>query len=114
MFINILQKFNYINNIIDMTSTVRSNINLDEQNNLHLVINKIEKRLFELLDAWQVQEIIPTAQLEPNKIRVIETRPANDIRPPGTIIEVCRKGYQRGEQIIRPVDVITSKFTSGS
>lgn len=42
--------------IIDMTSAVRANINLDEQNNLHLVINKIEKRLFELLDAYKYRK----------------------------------------------------------
>lgn len=46
-------------------------------------------------------------RIETGKTRVLETRNASGDTPTGTIVEVCRKGYQRGDKIIRPVDVIT-------
>ena len=48
-------------------------------------------------------------ELKPGKTRVLETREASGEIPAGTIIEICRKGYQRGNKIIRPADVITAK-----
>ncbi len=73
------------------------------------IINKIEKRLVEMLTHNQVQEIIVSdGRIEAGKTRVIETRPASTEIPAGTIIQICRKGYQRGDNVIRPTDVITA------
>ena len=96
--------------ILDMIDTVQSKITVD---GAPLVIKKIEKRLNEILRRWQVQEInLSDGRVEAGKTRVLETRQTTDETPTGTIIEVCRKGYQRGEKTIRTADVITSEHTS--
>jgi len=90
--------------IIDILDLITANSYTDKQ----IIINKIEKRLLDLLRRWQVQEIIfKDGKIEVGKARVMETRSAVDM-PTGTILEVCRKGYQRGAKTIRSADVITS------
>jgi molecular chaperone GrpE (heat shock protein) len=57
-----------------------------------------------------VQELIFTnGRIEAGKTRVLEARKVSGEIPTGTIINVCRKGYQRGDKIIRPADVITAE-----
>lgn len=74
-----------------------------------VITQKIEKRLLELFKRWQVQEIVfKEDQVETGKARVLETRPVSSDIAPGTIIEICRAGYQRGSKTIRPADVITA------
>lgn len=41
-------------------------------------------------------------RVEVGKTRVLETRQISEGTPSGTILEVCRKGYQRGNKVIRP------------
>jgi molecular chaperone GrpE len=96
--------------ILDMIATVKLNIDLDGEANsdAYLIIKKIERRITDILRRLQVQEIIFTdSRIEAGKARVLETRRVSEATPTGTIIEVCRKGYQRGDKIIRPADVIT-------
>ena len=95
--------------ILDMITTVEPNIGLDDGTNAQLVIRKIEKRLIDVLRHLQVQEIVfKDYQIETDKIRVLATRPVSGDLPAGTIIEVCRKGYQRNGKTIRPADVIST------
>ena len=90
--------------ILDLIDTVRSNM-VEGETNYKLIINKIEKRLIAILDFLRVEEITFN-QLEQGKTRVIDTRKSSaDV---GTIIEVCRKGYQRNGKAIRLADVITA------
>ena len=93
--------------ILDMIDTIKANVTLSES---PIIIKKIEKRLTDILRRWQVQEIDTThGRVEAGKTRVIETRQASNETPAGMIIEVCRKGYQRNNKIIRPSDVITAQ-----
>ena len=98
--------------ILDMIEWSRKNRDLsgDADPNVPLIIKKIEKRLFEMICCWQVQEIrLEDGKIEPGKVRVLETRKSSSKEiSTGSIIEVCRKGYQRGNKIIRPADVITA------
>ena len=98
--------------ILDMIDTVKLNMDLDNEanSNAYLIINKIAKRITDVLIRLQVQEIAFTDnRIEAGKARVLETRKVLKETPAGTIIEVCRKGYQRGNKIIRPADVITAE-----
>jgi molecular chaperone GrpE (heat shock protein) len=97
--------------VLDLIGTAKSNLGLDDEVNSNglLIIKKIEKRLADILKRWQVQEILFKNNLiEAGKARVLETRKVLEDVPTGTIIEVCRKGYQRGDKTIRPADVITA------
>ena len=98
--------------ILDMIelSSKNRDVSGDMNPNAPLVIKKIEKRLLELIRCWQVQEIrFEDGKIEPGKVRVLETRKISSSEiSTGSIIEVCRKGYQRGNKIIRPADVITA------
>lgn len=97
--------------ILDMIETAKLNMILDGEinSNAQIIINKIEKRLLGVLQCWQVQEItLKNGQIEAGKIRVLETQKASVETPKGSIVVVCRKGYQRVDKIIRPADVITA------
>lgn len=98
--------------ILDMINTVQSKVAVNEENphsTTPLIIKKIEKRLTDILRYWQVQEInVTEGRIEAGKTRVLETRKAADETSSGMILEICRKGYQRDDKIIRPADVITS------
>jgi molecular chaperone GrpE (heat shock protein) len=98
--------------ILDMINMAKLNMDLDceANSNAQLIIKKIEKRITDVLRRLQVQEIIFTdGRIAAGKARVLETRKVSGETPTGTIIEVCRKGYQRGDKIIRPADVITAE-----
>lgn len=96
--------------ILDLIELILIRENIEDNSNFRVVIKKIEKRLRDLLKYWQVKEIIFTNnQIEPGKVRVLDTRTAFMGVLPGTIIEICRKGYQQGERVIRPADVITAQ-----
>ena len=98
--------------VLDMIEKTKSNMDLDSEanSNMWLIIKKIEKRLTDILRYWQVQEIVfKDDRIEVGKARVLETRKVSGEIFTGVIIEVCRKGYQRGDKIIRPVDVITAE-----
>jgi len=96
--------------ILDMIETVRSSCEAETttQTISTLLITKIEKKLNELLRRWQVEIIdLSSGHVEIGKVRVLETRKIDGHASTNTIIDVCRKGYQRGNKIIRPADVIT-------
>jgi molecular chaperone GrpE len=98
--------------ILDMISMAKLNMDFDGESNSNaqLMIKKIEKRITDVLRRLQVQEIMFTdGRIVAGKARVLETREVSEETPTGTIIEVCRKGYQRGNKIIRPADVITAE-----
>jgi molecular chaperone GrpE (heat shock protein) len=68
-----------------------------------VILKKIDQRLRVMLRSWQVEEIhLAPNQVEIGRTRVLETRASRE----GLRVEICRKGYQRGTKILRPVDVI--------
>ncbi len=96
--------------ILDMIDMVRSHTTTDNSphSNNPLIIKKIDKHLRNILHAWKVEEIkVTDNQIIAGKTRVIEARQSSTTISDGVMIEVCRKGYQRGDKIIRPTDVIT-------
>ena len=95
--------------ILDLIHTVPLNESNESHSNARIIIKKTEKRLTDLLRRWEVQEILidPSGQIKPGKARVLEARSVAHPVDHGTIVEVCRKGYQRGGKPIRPADVIT-------
>ena len=96
-----------------MIDSIKLTSDIEKKSNEQLIIKKIEKRLLDVLKKWQIQEIIINEnQLEAGTVRVIDTRAASESILAGTVIEVCRKGYQCNERIIRPADVITAINTS--
>jgi len=100
--------------IIDLihTTTIHMHSNNMSDSNTQTIIKKIERRLIDILKRWQVQEIqLAEGCIQAGKTRVLDTRHTSEIKPAGTILEVCRQGYQRGDTIIRPADVITASNT---
>ena len=96
--------------ILDLIILAKTNRDLDSESNTQaqLILKKVEKRLSDILKRWQIQEIILKGdRVEVGKTRVLETRNFSGETAAGSIVEVCRKGYQRGNKIIRPSDVIT-------
>lgn len=94
--------------ILDLIATIQPE--MTDKGSSALIINKIQKRLTDILRHWQVQEInVNDGRIQAGKTRVVETRQASDGTPSGEIIEVCRKGYQRGNKTIRPTDVISAR-----
>ncbi|OGT41595.1 MAG: nucleotide exchange factor GrpE [Gammaproteobacteria bacterium RIFCSPHIGHO2_12_FULL_40_19] len=89
-----------------MAGSIQSNSPLDQ----NVVIKKIEKRLRNILTSHDVSEItFPNNQVEVGKARVVETRELLSDTTPGTILDICRKGYQRNDKVLRPADVVTAK-----
>ena len=100
----------HIIDILDMINALKASLVMDDMANstIKLIISKVEKRMIEVLKRWKVKEIILTdGVIEVGKVRVVEVRDSIDGVPSGAIIEICRKGYQCGDKIIRPCDVIT-------
>ncbi len=99
--------------IIDMMETMQANFrdNHTGNANTELLIKKVKKRLMGILQDCDVTEIhFENNQIEIGKARVLEKQaaPSPEISS-GTILKICRKGYQRQDKVIRPVDVITAK-----
>jgi molecular chaperone GrpE len=46
---------------------------------------------------------------DPNRHHAVATAPANDRHPPGTIVEVQRRGYGGEGPVLRPADVVVSQ-----
>ncbi|OHE75716.1 MAG: nucleotide exchange factor GrpE [Verrucomicrobia bacterium RIFCSPHIGHO2_12_FULL_41_10] len=97
--------------ILDMISSVKTNININDEANstISIIVKKIEKRLLDVLRHWKVEEIVLEGRVQPGKTRVLETRPVSKDIAPGTVLQICRKGYQRANKTIRPTDVISAK-----
>ena len=96
--------------LIDMTQSKPTSNQEASPSTTSPVIKKIEKRLIDILLRWQVKEIdVTEGRVETGNIRVLETRQVFDEKTEGSIVEVCRKGYQRENKTIRPTDVITAR-----
>src|SRR3990167_9797807 len=95
--------------VLDLLDSVQSKRAMNEEappEVSSLIFKKIEKRLLEILRRWQVEEInVTEGRLDVGKMRVLDTRPSVDEAAVGKIMEICRKGYQRGNKTIRPADV---------
>lgn len=98
--------------ILDMIEATKPSIELDSNThvNAQLIMKKIEKKLIDMLKHWHVQEIsCQSGRVEIGKTRVLETKKLSENISSGAIVEICRKGYQRDNKIIRPADVITAE-----
>lgn len=71
-------------------------------------VGAIQRKLTRLLEARGLEKIeFPDARAEPGLCKVVETR-ATEEAEDGTILAVVRNGYRRGEQVLRPAEVITA------
>ncbi len=94
--------------VLDVIEMTQNNKILGLDANATLVLTKINKRLLAILAKNNVDEIEFTDnKIVSGKARVLKTTLADDVAA-GTILQICRKGYQRGKKIIRPADVITA------
>ena len=67
------------------------------------VLKKVDRRLKSLLDRFSVREIeFSEGEFTPGLVRVLETR--SDLEH----AEICRKGYARGNRVLRPVEVVAN------
>ena len=95
-------------NTLDFIYSIKKSLEIES---LQIIIDKILKKLMLFLEEIGVQEII----LEDNCIvdskltRVVDTKKGAYNQKPGSIIEICRRGYIRSGKVIRPVDVVTLK-----
>lgn len=71
-------------------------------------LHKLTKKIAALLKGNGVR-VIETLTVDPAFVRVLETRSCSE-KPDGTVLEICRKGYIRGDKVLRPQDVITSRL----
>lgn len=71
-------------------------------------VSAIQRKLTRLLEARGLEKLgFPDARAEVGLCKVVETR-ATEEAAEGTILAVVRNGYRRGEQILRPAEVITA------
>ncbi len=95
-------------NTLDFIYSIKKSLEIES---LQIIIDKILKKLMLFLEEIGVQEIV----LEDNCIvdskltRVVDTKEGAYNQKPGSIIEICRRGYIRSGKVIRPVDVVTLK-----
>jgi molecular chaperone GrpE len=100
--------------IEDLMELSHTNLISDAEipSNFLLIMNKIKKKIAGVLTWLQVQPIeLTDRRIIPGKVRVVETQKVAGDIPPGTIVNICRKGYHRGNKIIRPADVITAEIS---
>ncbi|WPL16380.1 heat shock protein GrpE [Thiorhodovibrio winogradskyi] len=68
----------------------------------------IQRKLRRLLEAQGIKQLeFPAGRAEIGRCKVIETQATDEVEE-GTILAVVRGGYRRGEQILRPAEVITA------
>lgn len=71
-------------------------------------VGAIQRKLRRLLEAQGIEQLeFPDGRAEVGRCKVIETQ-ATDAAEEGSILAVVRAGYRRGEQILRPAEVITA------
>lgn len=72
------------------------------------------KQLQDVLAAHHCQPIDPLhAPFDPNLHEAILQQPSEE-HPPGTVLQVVRRGYQMHQRVLRPAQVIVSKASSQS
>lgn len=96
--------------VLDLIEIFKKNTVLYTENKNHCLLLKIEKRLEQVLARLNVHEIVfPDHKILPGIARVLESQASCDGLTSGMIIDICRRGYQRGDKVIRPADVITAQ-----
>lgn len=71
-------------------------------------VGAIQRKLTRLLEARGVEKLeFRNARAEVGLCKVVETRETEEAEE-GTILAVVRNGYRRGEQVLRPAEVITA------
>jgi molecular chaperone GrpE (heat shock protein) len=71
-------------------------------------VGAIQRKLARLLEARGLEKLeFPNARAEVGLCKVVETRETEEAEE-GTILAVVRCGYRRGEQVLRPAEVITA------
>ncbi|WPL14825.1 MULTISPECIES: nucleotide exchange factor GrpE [Thiorhodovibrio] len=71
-------------------------------------VRAIHRKLRRLLEARGIEQLdFPDGRALLGRCKVIETQARDDVEE-GTILAVVRNGYHRGEQILRPAEVITA------
>lgn len=96
--------------LLDLIDAFKKNEPLCSEDKNNRVLFKIEKRLLQILAHLDTHEIeFPNNKISPGKTRVIETQESTGDVKTGEIINICRKGYQRGDSVIRSADVIAVK-----
>jgi molecular chaperone GrpE (heat shock protein) len=71
-------------------------------------VGAIQRKLTRLLETRGLEKLeFPDARAEVGLCKVVETRETEEAEE-GTILAVVRNGYRRGEQVLRPAEVITA------
>jgi len=71
-------------------------------------VGAIQRKLTRLLEARGLERLdLSDARAQVGLCKVVETR-ATEAAEEGTILAVVRNGYRRGEQVLRPAEVITA------
>ncbi|NEX22978.1 nucleotide exchange factor GrpE [Thiorhodococcus mannitoliphagus] len=71
-------------------------------------VGAIQRKLTRLLEARGIARLeFPDGRAQVGRCKVIETRATDEVEE-GTILAVVRNGYRRGEQVLRPAEVITA------
>lgn len=71
-------------------------------------VGAIQRKLTRLLAARGIERLdFPDGRAQVGRCKVIETQATDEVEE-GTILAVVRNGYCRGEQILRPAEVITA------
>lgn len=65
--------------------------------------------ILEIMARRGIEQISQLDVFDPHLHNAVSTVPATDEAPPGTIVQVLRSGYQRGQTLLRAADVIISK-----
>ncbi|MCG6859716.1 MAG: nucleotide exchange factor GrpE [Chromatiaceae bacterium] len=77
-------------------------------------VGAIQRKLTRLLEARGLEKLeFPDARARAGLCRVVETQATDEVEE-GTILAVVRTGYRRGEQILRPAEVITASGGRGA
>jgi molecular chaperone GrpE (heat shock protein) len=95
-------------NTLDFIYSIKKTLEIES---LQIIIDKILKKLILFLEEIGVKEIVleDNCTVDSKLTRVVDTKDAGYNQKPGSIIEICRRGYIRSGKVIRPVDVVTLK-----
>lgn len=83
---------------------------IDENNKSYIEgFRMIANQMLDFLKSENVKPIDSIGEpMDPNRHEAVSVVPKDDL-PQNTVVEVCQKGYCRGDKTIRPAKVIVSK-----
>jgi molecular chaperone GrpE len=100
--VGVLDAFENLFNNLDQTTLDKSTKRAFKS------VGAIQRKLRRLLQACGIEQLeFPEGRAEVGRCKVIETQ-MTDQAEEGSILAVVRTGYRRGEQILRPAEVITA------